>query len=126
MAANQLAGDAERASTHPTLAGLADDALARVEQENDALDQVHLNLGKVLLSAKTIDQQRRDTARKLEERIEREREAAELRRRLGGNLSTVDLHDPYEEADRSAGAATEAEVVDRLLGESDQLLRDTD
>jgi hypothetical protein len=126
LAADRLAGDAERAATHPTLTDLADDARARAEHENDALDRVYLNLGKVLLSAKSIDQQRRDAARQLKERLEKEREAAELRRRLGGHLSMADFHDPNEDADRSAGVATEAEVVARLLGEIDKLLRDSD
>jgi hypothetical protein len=125
LAVDQLDSDAERAATHPTLADLVHDMSVRVEDERAALDRVQLNLGKVLLAARSIDQHRMETARVLEEHREREQEAAELRKRLTRNLSMNSFNGSDEEADQSAGAAIEADVVAGLLHDSDRILRDS-
>ena len=57
MAAQRL-DDARRAIAHSSLAGLAEEALAKLEEEMDALEQIYLNLGRVLLAAKSVDEQR--------------------------------------------------------------------
>jgi hypothetical protein len=117
--------DAKRASAFPSLSVLADDALKVIEQENDALDQVHLNLGHILLAAHTIDQQQRDTERRLRARIHQQEEEEVLRRRLSGAPSALDLLDSREEADRSAGAAAESQTIAHLLAQSEKILRDS-
>ncbi|GAA1272799.1 hypothetical protein GCM10009609_39870 [Pseudonocardia aurantiaca] len=118
--------DAKRASAYPSLSGVAHEALRTIGLENDALDQVHLNLGRILLAAQSVDQQQRDIEGSLKARIHQEREEELLRRRLSGGPSTLDLHDSREEADRSAGAAAESQAIAQLLAESEQILRGAD
>lgn len=123
---DQLEKDLERASAHQALAELADEARARIDHDRDTLDRVQLNLGKVLLAARAIDQQRRDAARAAERRRAREREEAELRKRLGDTLATNTPGGTDDEVERSAGIAIEAETVAELLRDSDRILREPD
>ena len=125
MATRRL-DDARRATAHLSLAAMADEAIAALEQEMEALEQIYLNLGRVLLAAKSVDEQRIAAEQRRKDRLTQKREEAELRQKLTGSAPTVDLHDSLAEADRSAGVAAETNVVAQLLAQSEQLLRDVD
>jgi hypothetical protein len=122
-AARQLA-DAKRATTHPSLASAAGEAITKLEQEIDALEHIYLNLGRVLLAAKSVDEQREAAERRRKDQIARSREEAELRQKFSGVAPALDLHDSLTQADRSAGSAAEADAIAQLLADSDGLLRD--
>jgi hypothetical protein len=125
--------DARRAAAHISLADIAEEALTKLEQEIEALEQIYLNLGRVLLSAKSVDEQRMAAEQRRKDRIVQRREESELRReeselrqKLTGNAPVLDLQDSFAEADRSAGTAAETAAIAQLLAQSDVLLRDVD
>jgi hypothetical protein len=123
MAAQRL-DDARRAIAHSSLAGLAKEALAKLEEEMDALEQIYLNLGRVLLAAKSVDEQRILSEQRRKDRIAQRREEAELRQKLTGSTQALDAYVSFEDADRSAGVAAETNAIAQLLADSEELLRD--
>ena len=113
--------DAQRAMDHESLQALGRETLARVERERESLDEVEVNLRKVLATALEIDRER---ARLAQER-QKWAEERELRSRMAGSYgSAVGRAESDRQADLSAGLAAEAAAIAELLAASDALLHE--
>jgi hypothetical protein len=113
--------DAQRALDHESLQALGRETLARVERERESLDEVEVNLRKVLAAALEIDRERARLA------LERQKwaEERELRGRMAGSYgSAVGRAESDWQADLSAGLAAEAAAIAELLAASDALLHE--
>jgi hypothetical protein len=111
-----LQHDVGRASEHQSLAGIVGQKLDELTATSAALDGIRGRLQHVLESAQRLDQREQDRWRQ----VERRREEEELRRRLSSGSMPVMRQDDDE---LFAGAiATEAQVLNELLAESDRII----
>ena len=110
--------DIEQATAHPALTHLVEQKVRQQEEARASLDGIRQRLGMVLASARQLDA--RERAR-YDENV-RSREESELWEKLSGAVPPS--HQQLDDELLAATVQTEADVLNKLLAESDRISSD--